>query len=285
MEDACTGEEENYFISIDTIVSKYESFLNNGLGYDELNTLIENFIYQYNSLDECEVKLIEIIKKCDNYKCKIFKNKYLFITNIIKQICHTELIPIIYNEILQEKNEEIESVYLSRDDFKLLESKKESDDNFKKICERVYKKYILVFIKILYYSSNISSNLHNNLLSSLSYICILISKYHSFNTPNEKFSELIYRIFWNYFSKNFDIINENSIFLNNEESDISSSYSSGYSELYTEDRYMEFENNNSKIGDNEKSEFDENKKNEIVHDLIVSTEKEHPGEKKKKKKK
>ncbi|CAD2109001.1 hypothetical protein YYG_01558 [Plasmodium vinckei petteri] len=285
MENACTGEEGNDFISIDTIVSKYELFLSNGLGYDELNTFIENFIYQYNSLDECETKLIEIIKKCDNYKCKIFKNKYLLITNIIKQICHTELIPIIYNEILQEKNEEDQSFYLSRDDFKLLESKKESDDNFKKICERVYKKYILVFIKILYYSSNISSNLHNNLINSLSYICILISKYYSFNSPNEKFSELIYRIFWNYFSKNFDIINENSIFLNNEESDISSSSSSGYSELYTENRYIDFESNNSKIADNDKCEFDENKQNEATHDLNVSAEKEHTGERKKKRKK
>ncbi|KMZ79633.1 hypothetical protein PVIIG_00907 [Plasmodium vivax India VII] len=241
MENVCKEQGKEELFTIDLILTKYEQYVSGAIRNEELRRYIERFMFQYNCLDECEKKIIEVIKRCENFECKKFQAYYLFITNIVKEICHMELIPIIYNEILEERNAKSEASYLSRDYYIEVENQKDAEENFKAICQRVYKKYILVFIKLLYYSSNLPPHLMNNLISALSCVCILISKYDTFSEPNEKFSELIYRIFWNYFSKSFDFQHENCFSLEEndndeeeeeEEDDTSSSY---YSELLNED--------------------------------------------------
>ncbi|SBS93534.1 conserved Plasmodium protein, unknown function [Plasmodium ovale curtisi] len=271
MENVHREEGEGEFVSIDRIMSKYDLLMNNAIKKDEIKKMIKRFIFQYNSIDECEKKLVNILNNCENYNCRKFQKNYLFITSIIKEICHTELVPIIYNEILKEKNEEDENFYISRNNYILTENKTEQEEHFKNTCKTVYKKYILIFIKILYYYSNLSINLHTNLINSLTYICIMISRYDSFNSPNEKFSELIYRIFWNYFSKNFDIINEN-YFANDVEDDSSSSH---YSELLNDDISF-VQDNNTQLHFNEKGTSSSDK--------TTVTDKDNNGEKRKKKK-
>ncbi|CRG94002.1 conserved Plasmodium protein, unknown function [Plasmodium gallinaceum] len=223
-------KEECHLLSIDNILSKYDLYMNNLIKNDGVRDIIEKFIFQYNSFDECEKKLIYIIKNFENFTFRKFQRHYLFITNLIKEICHTEFIAIIYNEILKERNLKESTFYIERNNYEY-ENKIKSDKQFKNTCEAIYKKYILVIIKILYFSSNLSYNYHKNLINSLSYICILISKYDTFISPNEKFSELIYRIFWQYYSKNFSIINENYFSVDEDES------SSSYDEILKNENY------------------------------------------------
>ncbi|ANQ08951.1 Uncharacterized protein PCOAH_00032480 [Plasmodium coatneyi] len=242
MENVCKEQGKEDLITIDIVLTKYEQYVSGVIRNEELRKHIERFMFQYNCLDECEKKLIDVIKKCENFECKKFQAHYLFITNIVKEICHMELIPIIYNEILEERNAKSETSYLSREYYLEAENQKDEEENFKAICERVYKKYILVFIKLLYYSCNLPPDLLNNLISALSCMCILISKYDTFREPNEKFSELIYRIFWNYFSKSFHFPHESYFSLEEndlEEDDTSSSY---YSELLNEDSCFPYYN-------------------------------------------
>ncbi|KJP87938.1 hypothetical protein AK88_02372 [Plasmodium fragile] len=245
MENVCKEKGKEELLTIDIILTKYKQYVNGAIRNEELRRYIERFMFQYNCLDECEKKLMEVIKRCENFECKKFQAQYLFITNILKEICHMELIPIIYNEILEERKAKSEASYLSRDYYIEAENQKDAEENFKAICERVYKKYILVFIKQLYYSSNLPSHLLNNLTSALSCMCILISKYDTFRDPNEKFSELIYRIFWNYFSQSFHFQHENYISLEENDDDNEDGYdtsSSYYSELLNEDTCFPYNN-------------------------------------------
>ncbi|KNC36133.1 hypothetical protein PFLG_00865, partial [Plasmodium falciparum RAJ116] len=223
--------EEDCLISLDYILDKYDLYRDNIINNVELRKLLDRFIFQYNSIDECEKKLLELLSNNEKYGMDKIEKYYLFITNIIKEICHIELIPIIYNKILQEKDKKDNTFIVNRQEFLKNENKKESEEDYKIISGSIYKKYILVLIKILYHSYKLSYNYQKNLITSISYICILMSKYDTVNLPHESIPELIYRIFWKYFSQNFNIINETFFTQHNDEIVLSSSCSSSMSSL------------------------------------------------------